>query len=69
MLNAKYKKVLLKLSGQYIAGEKKCGIDFDILKDLAQEVKKVQQMGAKVGIVIGGGNFWRGAFAKEIKSY
>ena len=68
MLNAKYKKVLLKLSGQYhLILFKLTIIDFDILKDLAQEVKKVQQMGAKVGIVIGGGNFWRGAFAKEIK--
>ena len=55
-----YKRVLLKISGESLAGEKKTGIDFDIVRAVCTAVKTVVEMGVEVGIVVGGGNFWRG---------
>ena len=55
-----YKRVLLKISGESLAGEKKTGIDFDIVRSVCTAVKTVVDMGVQVGIVVGGGNFWRG---------
>ncbi len=55
-----YKRVLLKISGESLAGEKKTGIDFDIVRAVCTAVKTVVDMGVEVGIVVGGGNFWRG---------
>ena len=55
-----YKRVLLKISGESLAGEKKTGIDFDIVRSVCTAVKTVVDMGVEVGIVVGGGNFWRG---------
>ena len=55
-----YKRVLLKISGESLAGEKKTGIDFDIVRAVCAAVKTVVDMGVEVGIVVGGGNFWRG---------
>jgi len=56
----KYKRALLKLSGEALAGQKGTGFDFDILKRLATEVADIVKMGASVGLVIGGGNIVRG---------
>ena len=56
----KYKRVLLKLSGEALAGEKKVGLDFDVIKPIAQSIARCAQEGCDIGIVIGGGNFWRG---------
>lgn len=56
----KYKRVLLKISGEALAGELKTGIDFDIVSRLAQKVKECVDLGVQVAIVVGGGNFWRG---------
>ena len=56
----KYKRVLLKLSGEALAGEKKVGLDFDVIKPIAQSIARCAQEGCEIGIVIGGGNFWRG---------
>ena len=56
----KYKRILLKLSGEVLAGEKKSGIDFDKALELATEIKEVSELGYEIGIVVGGGNFWRG---------
>lgn len=56
----KYKRILLKLSGEVLAGSKGTGIDFNRVLELAQEVKEISEMGVEVGIVVGGGNFWRG---------
>ena len=56
-----YKRVLLKVSGEALAGEKKTGLDFGVIKSVCEAVKKVTEMGVEVGIVVGGGNFWRGA--------
>ena len=55
----KYKKVLLKLSGEALAGEKKYGIDPDIVTDMAQELKEIHALGVSIGLVIGGGNIFR----------
>ena len=55
-----YKRVLLKLSGEVLAGEKGTGIDFDKVIDVCKRVKKCVDMGVQVAIVVGGGNFWRG---------
>ena len=60
MSETKYKRVLLKLSGEALAGEKKNGIDPDVIGDICDKIKIVKQMGVEVAIVIGGGNFWRG---------
>lgn len=56
----KYNRVLLKLSGESLAGEKKTGIDEVRLEEYAQQLKDVAQMGVQIGIVIGGGNIFRG---------
>jgi len=55
-----YSKILLKLSGEALAGERGIGFDFDVLERLADEVKDVVAMGVNVGLVIGGGNIVRG---------
>lgn len=60
-MNVKYQRVLLKLSGEQLAGKYDSGIDPDLCAWLAQEVKKVQDAGAQVVIMVGGGNFIRGA--------
>ena len=56
----KYKRVLLKISGEALAGEKKFGLDFDVMYRVADVIRECVDMGVQVGIVIGGGNFWRG---------
>jgi uridylate kinase len=55
-----YKRVLLKLSGEALAGGKGHGIDNDVLKAIGQTVKQLSEMGVQIAIVVGGGNFWRG---------
>jgi uridylate kinase len=56
----KYKRVLLKLSGEALMGEKKSGIDEMVIESYAHQIKEIQDLGAQVGIVIGGGNIFRG---------
>jgi uridylate kinase len=56
-----YSRILLKLSGEALAGDRGIGFDFDVLDRLAEEVKSVTEMGVGVGLVIGGGNIVRGA--------
>ncbi len=62
MENAKpvYKRVLLKLSGEALAGDKRFGLDFDVIENVCRVVKECVAMGVEIGIVVGGGNFWRG---------
>lgn len=55
-----YKRILLKLSGEALAGEGKSGLDYDIVLKICGSVKKCAAMGVEIGIVVGGGNFWRG---------
>ena len=60
MSEIKYKRILLKLSGEALGGEEKKGINVDTLGKICDQVKNVVDMGVQVGIVVGGGNFWRG---------
>ncbi len=59
-MQPKYKRILLKLSGESLAGEIKHGIDFDTVLKICEPIKKCVDAGVQVGIVVGGGNFWRG---------
>lgn len=60
------RRVLLKLSGEALAGEKKTGFDEDTVREVAMQVKQLVDDGIQVGIVIGGGNFWRGRSSENI---
>ena len=60
MSELKYKRVLLKVSGEALAGEAHRGLDFDIVNDLCASIKTCVDMGVQIGLVIGAGNFWRG---------
>lgn len=55
-----YKRILLKLSGEVLAGDKGHGFDFETIGAVCSAVKKLNEMGVEVGLVVGGGNFWRG---------
>ncbi len=59
-MSIKYRRVLLKVSGEALAGEAHRGLDFDIVNELCRSIKQCVDMGVQVGIVIGAGNFWRG---------
>lgn len=65
MKQLKYKRILLKLSGESLMGEKGFGIDANVLKFFAKEIKAARDIGAQVGIVIGGGNIFRGLSAAD----
>ena len=60
------KRILLKLSGEALAGDKKTGYDEDVVRGVALQVKQLVDKGIEVGIVIGGGNFWRGRTSENI---
>ena len=60
------KRILLKLSGEALAGEKKTGFDEDTVRMVALQVAKLTESGIEVGVVIGGGNFWRGRTSENI---
>ena len=62
----KNRRVFLKLSGEALAGPKKTGFDEDTVKEVARQVKASVDAGVQVGIVIGGGNFWRGRTSDAI---
>ncbi len=65
MKKSKYKRVLLKLSGESLMGKKDFGIDHNVVEFFAQEIKKVHNAGVELGIVIGGGNIYRGLSATD----
>ena len=60
MADCKYKRVMLKLSGEALAGENGFGLDFNVAQSIALEIKELVDMGIEVGAVVGGGNIWRG---------
>ncbi len=62
----KWNRVLLKLSGEALAGPKKTGFDEDTVKEVARQVHRSAEAGVEIGIVIGGGNFWRGRTSSAI---
>ena len=57
---AKYKRVLLKVSGEALAGESKFGLDIEKVKEISESIKQCADLGVQIGVVVGGGNFWRG---------
>lgn len=56
----RYKRILLKLSGEALAGDKGFGLDFDVISKYCKSIKECADLGAELAIVVGGGNFWRG---------
>lgn len=60
------KRIFLKLSGEALAGEKKTGFDEATVLDIARQVKEISDAGAQIGVVIGGGNFWRGRSSENM---
>ena len=59
-MGLKYKRILLKLSGEALSGEQKFGLDYDVVQRICESIKKCTELGAEVAIVVGGGIFWRG---------
>lgn len=59
-METKYKRILLKLSGEALAGERGFGLDYSVIKDVCKSIKECAELGVQIGIVVGGGNFWRG---------
>ena len=62
----KYKRVLLKLSGEALAGSKGFGIDANTVQDIARQIKEAKDLGVEIAIVCGGGNIWRGKVGSEM---
>ena len=62
----KEKRIMLKLSGEALAGEKKTGFDEATVLEIARQVKVIHESGAEIGVVIGGGNFWRGRTSENM---
>ncbi len=65
-MEPKYRRVLLKISGEALAGENKFGLSEDMLKEVALQVKDLFELGIEVAVVVGGGNFWRGRTSKSM---
>ncbi|MDD3818343.1 MAG: UMP kinase [Actinomycetota bacterium] len=61
----KYKRVLLKISGEALMGNLEYGIDPEVINDISGEIREVVELGVEVGVVVGGGNFWRGVPASK----
>lgn len=64
-MEPQYRRVLLKLSGEAMAGEAKAGLDFDTVLKICGAVKKCADLGVQIGVVVGGGNFWRGRLQRQ----
>lgn len=65
-MKPKYRRILLKVSGEALAGSKKNGFDNDILESIASVIKRCSEAGVQIGIVVGGGNFWRGRSSENM---
>ena len=65
-MTPKYKRILLKLSGEALAGDKKTGLDLPTINSICKSVKRCYDEGVQIGIVVGGGNFWRGRTSENI---
>lgn len=66
MSQAKYNRIVLKLSGEALAGEEGFGINPSIIKSVAEQVKAVYELGVEIAVVVGGGNIWRGKIGSEM---
>ena len=67
MSNIKYKRVLLKLSGEALAGEQKTGINAEVIGKICDQIKVLIDLGVEVSVVVGGGNFWRGRYGLNME--
>ena len=65
-MGAIYKRIILKISGEALAGENKFGLNEEVLSRIAKEVKEVRDLGVQIAVVVGGGNFWRGRTSKSM---
>lgn len=65
-MTTKYKRILLKISGEALAGGKGTGLDTDTLNEVASVVKKCHESGVEIAVVVGGGNFWRGRQSEDM---
>ena len=65
-MTVKYQRVVLKLSGEALAGDKGFGINPPVIAAIAEQIKKVHQLGVEIAIVCGGGNIWRGETGAEM---
>jgi len=66
MTTARYRRIVLKLSGEALSGEQGYGIDPKVIQSIAKQVKEVAELGVEVAIVVGGGNIWRGKVGSEM---
>ena len=66
MLKPKYQRVVLKLSGEALAGDAGFGINPDVIKDVIAEINEVHELGVQIAIVVGGGNIWRGVIGEQM---
>lgn len=65
-MKPKYKRIILKISGEALAGDDKFGINEETLQSVAEQVKEIKDLGVQIAIVVGGGNFWRGRTSKSM---
>lgn len=65
-MEPKYKRIILKISGEALAGNNSFGIDADTVKKVSKQVKDIYELGVQIAIVVGGGNFWRGRTSKDM---
>lgn len=65
-MQSKYKRILLKLSGEVLAGAEGKGINFDTVTEICEIIKECKELGVEIGLVVGGGNFWRGRSSGEM---
>ena len=66
-MKAIFERVILKLSGEALAGEKRTGIDTETVSNIAKQIKRLNNLGIQVAVVVGGGNFWRGRSTKDME--
>ena len=65
-MEARYKRVLLKISGEALAGDTKTGINEKMTGKVAKEIRELIELGVEVAVVVGGGNFWRGRSSQDM---
>ena len=66
-MEVKYKRILLKLSGEALAGDEGFGLDVDTIQKICEGIKKAYELGVQIGVVVGGGNFWRGRSSGDME--
>src|SRR5699024_3267520 len=65
-MTTRYRRIVLKLSGEALSGDQGFGIELKIIRSIAEQVKEVAQLGVEVAVVVGGGNTWRGKIGSEM---